>query len=82
MLVQQQRRSNLPSKDIPVFKGDPLTYKSFVRAFEHAVDGKTDSYKDKLYYLEQYTSGEPQELVRSCEHMSPDRGYLEARTEV
>lgn len=73
MLLKQQTRSYLPSKDIPVFKGDPLTYRFFIRAFEHAVDSKTDSYQDKLYYLEQYTSGEPQELVRSCEHMSPDR---------
>ncbi len=32
-----------------------------------------------MYYLEQYTSREPQELVRSCEHMSADRGYHEAR---
>lgn len=79
MLVKQQTRSYLPPEDIAVFKGDPLTYKSFVRAFEHAVDSKTDSYQDKLYYLEQYTSGEPQELVRSCEHMSSDRGYHEAR---
>lgn len=60
MLVKQQTRSYLPPEDIAVFKGDPLTYKSFVRAFEHAVDSKTDSYQDKLYYLEQYTSGEPQ----------------------
>ena len=79
MLVKQQAMSNLPSKDIPVFTGDPLTYKSFIRAFEHAVDSKIDGMKDKLYYLEQYTSGEPQELVRSCEHMSSDRAYNEAR---
>lgn len=57
ILVKQQTRSYLPSKDIPVFKGDPLTYKSFIRAFEHAVDSKTDSYQDKLYYLERYPSG-------------------------
>lgn len=79
MLVKQQTRSYLPSKDVPVFKGDPLTYKSFIRAFDHAVDNRADSYQDKLYYLEQYTSGEPQELVRSCEHMLPERGYKEAR---
>lgn len=57
MLVKQQNMSLLPHKDIPVFKGDPLTYRSFIRAFEHAVDIKTDSYQDKLYYLEQYTGG-------------------------
>lgn len=79
ILVKQQTRSYLPSKCIPVLKGHPLTYKFFIRAFEHAVDSKTDSYQEKLYYLEQYTGEEPQELVRSCEHMSADRGYHEAR---
>lgn len=79
MLVKQQTMSYLPSRDSPVFKGHPLTYRSFIRAFDHAVDSNTDGYEDKLYYLEQYTSGEPHKLVRSCEHMSAERGYSEAR---
>ena len=28
-----------------------------------------------LYYLEQYTRGQPRELVRSCQHMDPESGY-------
>ena len=54
-------------------------YRSFIRAFEHAIDSKTDSYQDRLYYLEQFTNGEPFDLIRSCEHMRPDRAYREAR---
>ena len=80
MLVKQHNLSSLPRKEVPVFKGDPLTYKSFIRAFEHVVESKADTYQDKFYYLEQYTSGEPQELIRSCEHMSPEKGYKEARS--
>jgi len=79
MLVRQHNLSSLPRKEVPVFKGDPLTYKSFIRSFEHAVDSKADAYQDKFFYLEQYTSGEAQELVRSCEHMPSERGYKEAR---
>ncbi|KAK0142969.1 T-complex protein 11-like protein 1 [Merluccius polli] len=59
LLVKQQQLSQLPTKDIPVFKGDALQYKSFIRAFEHAIDQKTDSDQDKLYFLEQFTAGEP-----------------------
>lgn len=59
MLVKQQDAFHLPKRDIHVFKGDPLVYKSFIRAFEHAIDSKTESSRDKLYYLEQYISGEP-----------------------
>ncbi|KAK7925238.1 hypothetical protein WMY93_007548 [Mugilogobius chulae] len=49
------------------------------RAFEHGVEDKTDNDKDRLYYMEQYTSGQPRELIRSCLHMDPTRGYKEAK---
>lgn len=32
-----------------------------------------------LYYLEQFTRGQPRELVRSCQHMDPDNGYTTAK---
>ncbi|KAK0145621.1 hypothetical protein N1851_015479 [Merluccius polli] len=79
MLIKQQSLSQLPHRDIPMFKGDPLTYRSFIMVFEHGIDGMTDSHQDRLYYLEQFTSGEPLDLIRSCEHMRPDRAYKEAR---
>ncbi|KAL3975057.1 hypothetical protein ACER0C_023683 [Sarotherodon galilaeus] len=79
LLVKQQQLAQLPTKDIPVFKGDALQYKAFMRAFEHAVEQKTDNDQDKLYFLEQFTAGEPQELIRSCVHMTPSKGYREAR---
>ncbi len=79
LLVKQQRQTHLPSKDIQVFTGDPLTYKSFIRSFEHTIECKTDNEKDMLYYLEQYTAGEPQELVRSCEYKPSSRGFTEAK---
>ncbi len=50
LLVKWQRQIHLPSKNIQVFTGDPLTYKSFIRSFEHTIEHKTDNEKDKLYY--------------------------------
>lgn len=79
MLVKQQKLSHLPQRDVPVFSGDPLEFKSFIRAFDHTIHGKTDSDSDRLYYLEQFTRGEPRDLVRSCQHMNPQQGYSEAR---
>ncbi len=79
LLVKQQRQVHLPSKDIQVFNGDPLTYKSFIRSCDHTIEHKTDNEKDKLCYLEQYTAGEPQELVRSSEYMPSSRGFKEAK---
>ncbi|KAL4008191.1 hypothetical protein ACER0C_002043 [Sarotherodon galilaeus] len=79
MLVKQHRLSHLPQRDIPIFSGDPLEFIPFIRAFDHTIHDKTDSDSDRLYYLEQFTRGEPRDLVRSCQHMSPQQGYSEAR---
>ncbi len=77
-LVHQQHLLSLPTRDIPTFEGDPLQYKAFIKAFENGVEDKASA-ADCLYYLEQFTRGQPKELVRSCQHMSPERGYIVAK---
>ena len=79
MLVKQQKLTHLPQGDIPVFSGDPLEFKSFIRAFDYTIHDKTDHDNDRLYYLEQFTRGEPRDLVRNCQHRSPYQGYSKAR---
>lgn len=78
MLAKNQQLFRLPRRDVPVFQGDPLEYRSFLRAFIHAIDSRADSDADKLYFLEQYTRGEPRDLVRSSQHMPEQRGYAKA----
>lgn len=77
-LTHQQRLLSLPTRDIPIFEGDPFQYKAFIKAFEQGVEDKANGV-DCLYYLEQFTRGQPKELVRSCQHMSPERGYIVAK---
>ena len=77
-LVQQQHSLSLPPRDIPIFEGDPLQYRTFIKAFEQGVEEKAGK-ADCLYYLEQFTRGQPKELVRSCQHMAPERGYAMAK---
>ncbi len=79
LIVQQQKMSSLPTRHVPVFNGEPLNFKPFMQAFEHCIESKTNSSQDRLYYLEQYTSGQLKELVRSCLHMDADRGFAEAK---
>lgn len=78
MPIKQQSKPLLPSRDIPVFDGDPLQFRSFIRAFQQGIDSKTDNMQDKLNYLEQYISGPPRQLVRSCLHMESSMGYRRA----
>lgn len=46
-----------------------------MRTFGHSIESKTQGNKDQLYYPEQYTSRQPRDLVRSCLHIDPTRGY-------
>ena len=58
-LVQQQQSRFVPPRDIPTFQGDPLQYRAYIRAFGQGVEEKA-SEADALYYLEQFTRGQPQ----------------------
>lgn len=50
-----------------------------MKALENSVESKTDSYSDCLYFLDQYTRGRLRELIRSCQHVDPKRGYIKAK---
>ena len=69
----------LPQPDLPVFDGDPTQYCDFIRTFENLIELKTSSSSARLYYFVQYTSGQVQELMRSCLSMKEEQGYREAR---
>jgi len=79
MLVHQQNLSSLPNREMQVFDGDPVLYHAFMTAFESNIEEKTGDATDCLHFLEQYTRGQPRELVRSCQQMAADRGYHKAK---
>lgn len=41
LLVQQQNSNSLPTREIPVYDGDPISNRAFIRAFQHCVGEKT-----------------------------------------
>ena len=73
------QRHRLPEVGLSKFHGDPLEYDSFIRCFDSRVAARTSDDTERLYYLEQFTSGTPREIVRSCVHMPAYLGYSEAR---
>ena len=70
---------SLPNVEVPVFSGDPVEYCHFLRSFENLIENKTPSFSSRLFYLVSYTSGEGQQLMRSCLTMNPEAGYVEAK---
>lgn len=79
ILVHQQALASLPRRDIQVFDGNPLQYHAFMQTFEHIIEAKTNNPVDCLHYLEQYTVRQPQQLVRSCQHITDGTGYATAK---
>ena len=51
----------------------------FIRAFEQLIEQKTSSPSARLYYLCQFTTGECNQLVKSCLSMQEQVRYTEAR---
>ena len=74
-----QNKSRLPQPRVPMFDGNPVEYRNFIQGFENLIESRTQSSTERFYYLEQYTSGGVKELVRSCYHLPPEEGYVEAR---
>lgn len=66
MLIKEQRLSMLPPRDIPIFSGNPLQYLNFIHTFEYGIEDKIDSSRDRLFFLEPFTVGLPQELVHGA----------------
>jgi hypothetical protein len=59
LLVSVVAQRALPKKEVPVFNGNPLESQLFMQAIKYNIEDKTDSDEDRLYFLEQYTVGQP-----------------------
>ena len=79
LLAHNRYRCKLPQPRVPVFDCNPMEYCTFISAFESLLEARTFSSTDRLYYLEQFTTGDVKELLRSCHHLPPDEGYDQAR---
>lgn len=79
LVKQQTTYQHFTTTEYPHFKGNPLDYRLFIRAFEHKVESKTDNNDDRLYFLKQHISGQPRQLIRSCTQMDPELGYQTAK---
>ena len=75
-------RNRLPEIVIPKFSGDPLDYDSFIRTFDARITSRTNDDSERMHYLDQYTSGIPKQVVRSCMHIPAGLGYVEARRQL
>ena len=79
LLVQQQKRNSLPAKEPPVFSGNSFDYPAFITAFDSIISENVQSNKDRLYFLDKYTVGKANEIVRGFLAVNSEDAYTEAR---
>ena len=77
-LVSSNVKGLMPKQKIHTFNGDHTQYYLFIRSFDNVISSNL-SPSEQLNYLEQFTSGRPNEIVRACLHLPPDDGYVRAR---
>ena len=79
LIINQQKTSNLPVKEPPVFSRDYFEYPAFVTAFDSIICSNVPSNRDRLYFLDKYTKGKANNVVKGFLAMSSDSAYEKAR---
>ena len=71
-------RSRLPVPTPPIFDGNPLKFMYFKKSFVTLIENKGIAPSEKLYYLQQYLSGEAKAAVEGCFFGSDEVAYKTA----
>ena len=79
LLINQQKTVHLPVKEPPVFSGDSFEYPAFITAFDSIIANNVHADKDRLFFLEKYTSGSANEEIKVFLATNSDTAYKEAR---
>ena len=79
-LLSSNLKHSIPSSTyMEKFDGDVTRYHSFIKLFDSTISSKLTDDEEKLAYLERFTKGEANKVVRTCTTLPPDEGYKEAR---
>ena len=64
LLVEQQNRNGWPAKEPSVFSENTFVYPPFTTAFDSIMSGNVHLNRDGLYFLDKYTVGKANEIVK------------------
>jgi hypothetical protein len=79
MIVEQHWTSLLPLQEPPVFDGNYFDYPVFIRAFEVIIERRVSSNRDRLYFLNKYTTGKANEVIKVFITSSSESSYTKAK---
>jgi len=79
LIINQQKINHLPVKEPPVFSGGYFEYPAFVTAFDSIISNSVPSNRDRLFFLNEYTKGKANDVVKGYLAISSDSTYERAR---
>ena len=63
LIAEQQRIISLPVQEPPTFNVSYFDYPIFMRAFETIIESRVSVDKERLYFLNKYTSGKANDVI-------------------
>ena len=78
-LISSNLKALMPRQEIRKFRGEYTEYYIFTKTFDSLIGESLTSDCERLRYLQQYTEGQPKEIVQACMHLEPTEGYKRAR---
>ena len=79
LIIDQQKAVHLPVREPPVISSDSFEYPAFITAFDSIITNNVHTDKDRLFFLEKYTSGSANEAIKGFLATNSDTAYKEAR---
>ena len=79
LIAEQQKISSLPVQEPPTFSGNYFDYTIFIRAFETIIETRVTAYKERLYFLNKYTTGKANNVVKCFVTLSSSDSYKRAK---
>ena len=79
LIAEQQRISSLPIQEPPTFSGNYFDYPIFMRAFETIIETRVTADKERLYFLNKYTTGKANDVIKGFVTLSSSDSYKRAK---
>ena len=79
LIAEQQRISSLPVQEPPTFSGNYFDYSIFMRAFETIIETRVTADKERLYFLNKYTTGKANNVIKGFVTLSSSDSYKRAK---
>ena len=79
LIAENQRISSLPIQEPPTFNGNYFDYPVFMRAFETIIEARVSANKERLYFLNKYTTGKANDVIKGFVTLTSGDSYRQAK---